>query len=64
MMATLELVIGDRVALVKGDKAYRGVVDYDESRAPGAQWFVRLETVEQGEPTEVQIHVLKEPSAQ
>jgi len=55
----LQLEIGDRVALVKGDKAYRGVVDCDTSRAPGAEWFIKLETVEQGDPKEIQIHVIK-----
>jgi len=62
-MATLELVIGDRVALVVGDKAHRGIVDFDQDRAPGAQWFIRLEAVEQGEPKEIQVHILKEPTA-
>lgn len=57
----LELVIGDRVALVAGNKTYRGVVDFDRDRAPGSEWFIKLEVVEKGEPNEVQIHKIAAP---
>ncbi len=60
-MASLELQIGDRVALVVGSKAYRGVVDYDQNRPQGAEFFVKLEVVEKDEPTEVQIHKISQP---
>jgi hypothetical protein len=61
LMATFELVIGDRVALVAGNKVYRGVVDNDPNRAPGSEWFLKLEIVEKGEPTEVQFHKIAQP---
>jgi len=57
----LELVIGDRIALVAGNKTYRGVVDFDQTRAPGSEWFIKLEVVEKGEPNEVQIHKIEKP---
>jgi hypothetical protein len=63
MMPTLELVLGDRVALIAGNKAYRGVVDFDENRGAGSQWYIKLEVVEKGEPSEVQILRLNEPTA-
>jgi hypothetical protein len=60
-MASLELQRGDRVALVVGSKAYRGVVDYDTHRELGSEWFIKLEVVEKDEPTEVQIHQIAPP---
>ena len=60
-MASLELVIGDRVALVADNKVFRGVVDYDPNRPAGAEFFLKLEVVEKGEPTEVQIHKIAQP---
>lgn len=62
-MAELNLVIGSRVALVVGTKAYRGTVDHDPERAPGSQWFVKLDVVEEGEPKEVQIHEIDQPKS-
>jgi len=60
-MASLELQIGDRVALIADNKVYRGVVDYDPNRAPGTEWLLKLEVVEKGEPTEVRIHKIAPP---
>lgn len=58
---SLQLVIGDRVALVAGNKVYRGIVDCDQNRVLDAQWFIKLEVVEPGEPTEVQIYQIAQP---
>ena len=54
MMALNE---GNTVALVIGDKVYRGTL---RMRKNGTQedWFIKLTGTELGEPDEVQIHKL------
>jgi hypothetical protein len=52
---------GSQVALVIGEKTYRGTL---QLRTDGIkeEWFIKREGVEPGEPDEIQIHKIAKPS--